>query len=158
MTGPKNEVAVSVIIGTLLLILIAVTAAAGLALMVSQMQKDEMNRQSHLNAVKNEQIQIQHISLSNDRAAWNQSPLDIPVEQSWDNWSSITLILTNLNTDSAKVLGVAVNDRYSRNITVIDDTASALRLSYNISNGEYLILPGTTSRKIQINLDRKSVV
>jgi hypothetical protein len=47
MAGTRNDEAVSVIVGTLLLILVTVIAAAGLAIMVSQLQKDEMDRQSH---------------------------------------------------------------------------------------------------------------
>ncbi len=151
MTGQKNETAVSVIIGTLLLILITVTAAAGLALMVSQMQKDEMNRQTHMAAVKNEQIQILNPKLTNDPVAWNQTPFNVTGDQVWNNWSSITFTLSNLNTDDSKVVGVAINDRYSRNITTVDNTPSALRQTYNISNNEYLTLPGTKSQKIQIN-------
>ena len=55
MTSRKDDSGVSVIVGTLLLILITVTAAAGLAVMISQMQKDAMNRQTHITAVQNEQ-------------------------------------------------------------------------------------------------------
>lgn len=151
MAGRDNDAGVSVIVGTLLLILITVVAAAGLAIMVSQMQKDEMNRQSHLAAVKSEKVEITGINLDNDRNAWNQTPLNVPVEQPNDNWSSITLTLVNLNTEDAKVLGVAINDRYSRNITTIEDTPSETRHLYNISGNEYLTIPGTKSQKIRIN-------
>ena len=44
MIARTGDDGVSVIVGTLLLILITVTAAAGLAIMISQMQKDAMNR------------------------------------------------------------------------------------------------------------------
>ncbi|MDI9633490.1 MAG: hypothetical protein QFX32_05460 [Methanolinea sp.] len=57
----RDERAVSVIVGTLMLILVTVTAAAGLAVMVSQMQKEEMNRQTHQAAVKNELLKINGI-------------------------------------------------------------------------------------------------
>ena len=75
MAGIQNDSGVSVIVGTLLLILITVTAAAGLAIMVSQMQKDEMNRQSHLAAVKSEKIEILNIGLKNDRGALEPVPV-----------------------------------------------------------------------------------
>jgi flagellin-like protein len=151
MTGGTNDEAVSVIVGTLLLILITVTAAAGLAIMVSQMQKDEMNRQSHLAAVKSENIQVLDIGLANDRAAWNQSPWNITADQSWSNWSSVTFTLANLNTDDTRIIGIAVNDHYSRTITAVEDTAAAGRTGYNISNADYLTLAGTRGQKVQIN-------
>ncbi|MDP3563127.1 MAG: Ig-like domain-containing protein, partial [Methanoregula sp.] len=149
--GVQNEEGVSVIVGTLLLILITVIAAAGLAIMVSQMQKDEMNRQSHLAAVKNEKIEILNIGFANDRAAWNQTPLNIPTDQTWDNWSSITFTMANLNIEEVRVIGIAINDRYSANITTIEDTPAALRHLYNISGREYLNLQGTRSQRVQIN-------
>ena len=52
MTRPLNDKGVSVIIGTLLLILITVTAAAALGLMISQMQKTAANQQEHIAEVK----------------------------------------------------------------------------------------------------------
>ena len=55
MVLPVKEDGVSVIVGTLMLILIVVTAAAGLALMVSSMQKEAMTRQSHIASVENEE-------------------------------------------------------------------------------------------------------
>jgi hypothetical protein len=151
MAGLQNESGVSVIIGTLLLILITVTAAAGLAIMVSQMQKDEMNRQSHLAAVKSEKIEILNVGLKNDRVAWNQSPFNISENLSWNNWSSVTLTLSNLNTDDVKVIGIAINDRYTRNYSTLTDTPLSVSVPYNISNHEYLTLPGTKSQKVRIN-------
>jgi len=152
MGGMQNEPGVSVIVGTLILILITVTAAAGLAIMISQLQKDEMNRQAHLAAVKSEQVEIQNIGLSNDRSAWNQTPVHIPTEQPWDNWSSITISLVNLNTDDSRIIGIAVNDKYARNITTIEDSSAAIQDSLNISASGYLEVDGSSSsRKIRIN-------
>jgi flagellin-like protein len=151
MADIQNDSGVSVIVGTLLLILITVTAAAGLALMVSQMQKDEMNRQSHLAAVKSEKIEILNIGLKNDRGAWNQSPFNITENQSWNNWSSITLTLSNLNTEDVKIIGIAINDRYTRNYSTVTDTPVEVRVPYNFSYQQYLTLPGTKSQKIRIN-------
>jgi hypothetical protein len=120
-------------------------------MMVSQMQKDEMNRQSHLTAVKSEKIEILNIGLKNDRAEWNRTPYNISYEQSWNNWSLATLTLSNLNTDDVKVIGIAINDRYTRNYSTVTDTPLPVRVAYNISDGEYLTLPGTKSQKVQIN-------
>ncbi len=58
MNRPLNDKGVSVIVGTLLLILITVIAAATLAVMVSQLQKDQMNRESQEQAVHDENIVI----------------------------------------------------------------------------------------------------
>jgi flagellin-like protein len=151
MAGMQNDSGVSVIVGTLLLILITVTAAAGLAIMVSQMQKDEMNRQSHLAAVKSEKIEILNIGLKNDPVAWNQSPFNIMENQSWNNWSSITLTLSNLNTEDVKVIGIAINDHYTRDYSTVTDTPVEVSAPFNFSKQQYLTLPGTKSQKIRIN-------
>lgn len=151
MSGVRNDSGVSVIVGTLLLILITVTAAAGLAIMVSQMQKDEMNRQSHLSAVKNEKIEFLSIALENNRTVWNQTPFNVSTDQTWNNWSSVRLTLSNLNTDNVKVIGFAINDRYARNYSTVTDTPEPVLVSCNISNAEYLTIPGTRSQTVQIN-------
>jgi hypothetical protein len=119
--------------------------------MVSQMQKDEMNRQSHLAAVKSEKIEILNIGLKNDRGVWNQSPFNITENQSWNNWSSITLTLSNLNTEDVKIIGIAINDRYTRNYSTVTDTPVEVSAPYNFSKQEYLTLQGTKSQKIRIN-------
>jgi hypothetical protein len=151
MTGRTNEEAVSVIVGTLILILITVTAAAGLAIMISELQKAEMDRQSHLAAVKGEQIEVLNPSLTNDPLAWNRTPFNVTADQSWNNWSSITFSLSNLNTDNVDVIGIAINDQYARNFTVLTDSPPLHRISYNMSDHDYLKIPGSGSQKIQIN-------
>ena len=148
MTSLSNESGVSVIVGTLLLILITVTAAAGLAVMVSQMQKDEMNRQTHLNAVKNENITILNIALENNQTQWNETGAF--VNGLPQNWSSIRLTLLNLNTDSVTVMGIGVNDHYALNFTdrsLTDEPES--RIVYNSTN--YLTIPPTQSRDVYID-------
>ena len=158
MTGRSNEEAVSVIVGTLLLILITVTAAAGLAVMVAQLQKNEMDQQSHVAEVKSEQINITDISLTNDPQAWNQTnttdwdqyPFTTPGNQSWKNWSSVTFILSNMNTDDVRVIGIAIGDRYSRNVSTVTTTAVPVYVRNNISQ-DYLTIPAARSQKIRIN-------
>jgi flagellin-like protein len=118
MTRPQNDQGVSVIIGTLLLILITVTAAAALGLMISQMQKAEMTRQSQMTAVKDEDIIISGMSLVNNETYWNSTypvpPLNIPNSQ---NWSSVSYNLMNLNTQNVNVAGIAINNNYGLNFT-----------------------------------------
>ena len=149
MTVPDQEAAVSVIVGTLILILITVTAAAGLAIMVSQLQKDEMDRQSHLAAVNGEQVEILSPALLNDPAAWSAPPFNISPGQPWNNWSSVSFTVVNLNTDDVRIVGIRINDHYTRNITVTEKSPAG-RTSYNLSD-EYLTVPGTKGRSIQVN-------
>ncbi len=158
MTRPLNDQGVSVIIGTLLLILITVTAAAALAVMVSQMQKAAMTQQSHLAAVKAENVQFSSVNFQNDPVSWNQTPFNITNS---GNWSSVTLHLVNLNTDDVDIVAIAVsssgsgNPQYAKNITVINATLNGLpqQQSYNQSSiGTFnLDIPGTQSQEIQIN-------
>jgi hypothetical protein len=101
--------------------------------------------------VKGEKIEILNIGLKNDPGAWNQSPFNVTENQSWNNWSSITLTLSNLNTDEVRVIGIAINDRYTRNYSTITDTPLSVPVPYNVSNHEYLTLPGTKSQKVRIN-------
>src|SRR5208283_566254 len=160
MTQPHNDQGVSVIIGTLLLILITVTAAAALALMVSQMQKTEMTQQSHLAAVKAENVQFSSVSFQNDPNVWNQTPYPNNITNS-GNWSSVTLHLVNLNTEDVDIVAIAVsssgsiNAQYVSNITVINATLNGQpqQQTYNQSSlGTFnLDIPGTQSQEIQIN-------
>jgi len=154
MAGVHNEQAVSVIVGTLLLILITVIAAAGLALMVSQMQKDEMNRQSHLAAVKSEKIEITGVTLESRPSEWDGffPPTNTTSNQSY---SSVTFSLTNLNTDEARVIGIAINDVYPHNFTAITDSSTPQYTPYNFSSHEpssYVVIPASGRKKIRINL------
>jgi len=101
------EEGISVIIGTLMLILITVTAAAGLAIMVSELQKDEMARQSHQAAVKNEELQIRQI-----QPAYNATTGYL---------ENLTLSILNLNTAGSRVQLIGMNngsqDFYPANFT-----------------------------------------
>lgn len=103
-TRERDEQAVTVIVGTLMLILITVIAAAGLAVMVSQMQKEEMNRQSHQAAVKNELLKITSIHPTYHTATGSLEALNVTI--------------LNLNTADAKVNLVGLNDRtFPRNFS-----------------------------------------
>jgi hypothetical protein len=146
MIRSKNDMGVSVIVGTLLLILITVTAAAGLALMISQMQKDEMNRQSHLAAVAAENITILNVAFENNQTEWNLTGI-----QNSQNWSSVRLTLVNLNTANAIIMGIAINDHYAVNFTDKSrtDPSVSSRNIYNSTN--YLTIPATGSKDVYID-------
>lgn len=97
----KDEHGVSTVVGALLLILIAVTAATGLAIMVSEMQKEEMERQSHITAVENEDLRVSAVDLK------SKSP----------TWGSVNLTISNLNIDDSQLVAISVNDVYATNYT-----------------------------------------
>lgn len=162
MSRHLNDQGVSVIVGTLLLILITVTAAAGLAVMVSQMQKDEMNRQTHLAAVKNENIAISGMSLTNNATLWNSTPFNITNSQ---NWSSVSFNLMNLNTEDVSVMGIAVNNYYSYplNFSSLSLTSEGYcnfttggggcrYLDPNKQGTPYLTIPAGNSVMVKLNL------
>ena len=142
-----REDGVSVIVGTLLLILVAVTAVAGLALMVSQMQKETMIRESHQADVQNEALKIQSIELRNDRNEWNLTPANDTV--SVGNWSSLRLTLINLNTKDSSITGIGVKPGNSDTMRYAYNYTSEGSI-YNLSR--YLTVPAAKSGVVEINL------
>lgn len=145
MTSPPDrEEAVSVIVGTLLLILITVIAAAGLAVMVSEFQKKEMQRQSLQEATENENLKILDIAPECALADWQKV---YPLMNGTDNWSAISFDLYNANVDDARLTGVTVNNRYPLRYQV-DGTV------YNLT-GDTKKLPvigATKTATVRINL------
>jgi len=111
----ENEEAVSVIVGTLLLILVAVIAATGLAIMVSGFQKEDMERQSHLRSVEHENLGLSYIELVNNRTFWEE--WSNGAITSSENWSTLNLTIRNLNIEDSYVIAISVNDRYAKNYT-----------------------------------------
>lgn len=108
-----DDEGVSVIVGTLLLILITVTAAAGLAVMVSELQKQEMNRQSHLAQVNDEELKIMGIQVHNDADVWKNSVFNV---SNSTNWSSIDVTVLNMNIGDSYIIAISINDKYA-NVT-----------------------------------------
>ena len=102
-----DESGISVIIGTLMLILITITAASGLALMVSGMQKDAMERESHLAAVESENLRI----LSIDPVGNSTNPTQ---------WDSVNVTIMNLNTEDSRVTAISLNGSHARNYRAKD--------------------------------------
>lgn len=131
--GMKDDEAVTVIVGTLMLILVTVTAAAGLAVMVSQMQKDEMNRQSHQAAVKNELLKVTGI-----HPVYNETTGAL---------AELNVTILNLNTADSKVNLIGLGDRlYPSNFTARDG-------AYNNTYAGYLI-PAGRQGEISLNMTR----
>jgi len=154
MAGKIRDDGVSVIVGTLLLILITVTAAAGLAVMISTMQKDAMSRQSHITAAQNELIQITGVNFKTNSTDWDTYywPPNGTLNRTY---SSFTFTLTNLNNAEARILGFSVNGKYAHNVTVIPDPSlSKYPVPYDLSdteNSSYISVPASTGEKIRIN-------
>jgi flagellin-like protein len=134
----ESDEAVSVIVGTLLLILITVTAAAGLAIMVSEFQKEEMERQSHLQDVENEELRIMGLALIYDGAAWNESINSTNP----GNWSSLDLDILNMNVEDSRITAVSINGWYASSF-------SCEGIEYGISHR--LIVPATRQRTLTLN-------
>jgi hypothetical protein len=139
----SNEVAVSVIIGTLLLILITVTAASALALMVSQMQKEEMNRQAHQAAVKNEQLKVQYIHFTRNNTTGFRN-----------YWDTANITVLNLNTDESRVLTLSVNGVYAKRINVTGRPFNDTQPWYDVSLNQWIPIPATQKADFVLNLSQ----
>ncbi|MDK2917215.1 MAG: hypothetical protein PWR16_821 [Methanoculleus sp.] len=137
----ENEDGVSVIVGTLMLILITVTAAAGLAIMISEFQKEDMERQSHIRSVEHENLSLTHIDLTNNKTFWNNWSNGTITDSG--NWSTLDLTILNLNIDDSYVTAISVNGRYAKNYTYND---------VEYSPTKRLLIPARKSREnVQIN-------
>jgi len=103
---PDREEGVSVIVGTLLLILITVIAAAGLAVMVSEFQKKEMQKQQHDASIKAEDIRILDIAPEMNLGDWQA---EYPTMVQTDCWSALNITLHNANVDEATITAISIN-------------------------------------------------
>lgn len=133
-----DESGVSVIIGTLMLILITITAASGLALMVSGMQKEAMDRESHLAAVASENLRIIAID---------------PVGNA-THWHSVNVTLMNLNTIDSRITTISLNGVHARNYMAKDasgdlDYYKGPPAVYNFK--KRVVVPATRSKEICLN-------
>lgn len=97
------------IVGTLLLILITVIAAAGLAVMVSEFQKKEMQRQQYDASIKAEDIRILDIAPEMNLGDWQA---EYPALVQTQNWSALKITLHNANVDDATITAISINGRF----------------------------------------------
>lgn len=129
-THVDRESGVSVIVGTLLLILITVTAAAGLAIMVSELQKSEMERQSYQASVKSEELIINGIE-----PYYNNTTLE-----------RLKITVLNMNTEDSRILSLGMNngtDMFPKNF-------SSQGRSYNNTEAR-LVIPAARQELIEVN-------
>jgi|SRR5271157_49619 len=125
-----DDSGISEIVGALMLILIVVIAAAGLAMIVSQAQKDQANRQAQIDAVNNEKLKI--VSM-------------IPYYNSTGILIYIDLNVQNLNIDSSKIVTATVNNIFVKNMTI-----EPSNIQYNYTNA--LPIPASGNLIIRINM------
>lgn len=144
----ENEDGVSVIVGTLMLILITVIAAVSVAIMISEFQKEDMERQSHIRSVEHENLSLSYVDLTNNETfwkEWSQSEWGGGEIANSGNWSTLNLTILNLNIADSYVTAISVNDRYVKNCT--DEKGE----TYNLSPSKRLLIPARKSREVQIN-------
>jgi hypothetical protein len=125
----KDESGLSVVVGTLLLILIVISSVSALALMVNDAQKKEMEQQSLRTAVESENLKILSLSL-------NDSDGD-------GYWNTMMITVVNLNTEESKVVGININNMNAENYT------DGVKV-YNFQN--QFPVPPAGSRQIFLNL------
>ncbi|MFZ3384182.1 MAG: hypothetical protein WA144_09675, partial [Candidatus Methanoperedens sp.] len=126
----EDESGLSVVVGTLLLIIVVVGSVSALALMVNEAQKKEMERNSLRIAVESENLKITSLAPRADNL-------------SDENWSTITINVVNLNTEEARIVGININNRNAKTYT------DGVR-EYN-SQSQFPV-PEGASRQIILNL------
>lgn len=99
----KDESGLSVVVGTLLLILIVVSSVSALALMVNEAQKKEMEQRSLRAAVESENLNILSLVLNDSDGS--------------GNWTNMIITLVNLNTEESRIVGLNINERNAVNYT-----------------------------------------
>jgi|AGTN01.1.fsa_nt_gi FOG: PKD repeat len=140
-----DEHGVSVIIGAMLLILITVVAAASLAVIISQAQKQQADIQAHQAAVENEKLVITGIDPEINSA-----------DSSLVN--SLFITVQNLNIDLSRLMTIYVNDKPCFNYSLVSvdgikkDWKDNWLYNYNMSN-RYDI-PGRSTAVFNLNLTK----
>jgi len=145
MSLHNDESGVSVIIGTLMLILITITAASGLALMVSGMQKEAMERESHIAAVESENLRI----------------LSIDPVGAGAYWDSVNVTIMNLNTADSRITAISLNGVHARNYMAEDgsgglDYYRGYPVVYNFN--KRVVIPAAGSKEICLNFTEQIVI
>ncbi|MEA1945589.1 MAG: hypothetical protein U9N07_09745 [Euryarchaeota archaeon] len=140
-----DESGISVIIGTLMLILITIIAASGLALMVSGMQKEAMKRESHLAAVESENLRI----------------LSIDPAGNSTHWHSVNATIMNLNTADSRITAISLNGVHARNYMAEDESGDLdcyreYPVIYNFN--KRVVIPAAGSKEICLNFTEQIVI
>ena len=135
MSFYNNENGVSPIIATLMLIMITLIAASGLAMISAHLQEDHADRVGLLAAIDGEKLRIVNIDLA---PAAGTSP-------QYRELDFINITIHNLDIKPVSILGIMINDNPVRNYTIENDD----RL-FNHTNR--LSIPGGRHKIVKINL------
>ena len=143
----NDERGISVIIGTLMLILITIIAASGLALMVSGMQNDAMERKSHLAAVASENLRIISIDPSGNSTG--------------GEWDSVNVTIMNLNTADSRITAISLNGVHAKNYMANGASGDleyhrGYPAAYNFK--KRVIVPAAGSKEICLNFTEQIVI
>ncbi len=134
----KDTRGVSVIFGTLLLILITIIAASSVAYMISTTQKQAMELESHQTSVENEDLKI--VSMD-------------PVGNG-STWQSIDLKILNLNIEDSYISSISVNNGYFLHFKAYDSpgTFDVYRNYPAVYSANHrLKIPATKSKTVHLN-------
>lgn len=123
----QDDRASSVMFATLLLILVAITVVSGLALMISVTQKENMDRQTLLEAQKNENLKIVTIH---------------PTKNDLDSkyWDSLDFTVLNSDINEARINAISINNKFFLNCFLMNENGKLIEdkkenpLKYNASN------------------------
>ncbi|WP_177187936.1 archaellin/type IV pilin N-terminal domain-containing protein [Methanolobus profundi] len=134
----RNDRGVTVVFGTLLLILITIIAATSVAYMISTTQKQAMDLESHKASVENEDLKIVSIDPVGDGS----------------NWESIDLKVLNLNTADSYISAINVNGGYFLHYKAYEsegvfDVYRDYPAVYSANHK--VVVPATRSKTIHLN-------
>jgi hypothetical protein len=130
---------VTVVFGTLLLILVTIIAASSIAYMISTTQKQAMDLESHQKSVENENLKI----------------VSIDPHGNGSSWESIDLKILNLNIEDSYISAIRINNGYFLHFRAYDDSSGEFD-TYNGYPAVYtanhrLEIPAAKSKTVHLN-------
>ncbi|WP_340818419.1 hypothetical protein [Methanolobus sp. WCC4] len=134
----NNERGVTVVFGTLLLILVTIIAATSVAFIISTTEKQAMEIESHKTAVENEDLRIISIEPVGDGSGWE----------------SIDLKVLNLNIDDSYISAININGGYFLHFKAYDNDGNFdVYRDYPAiySANHRVVIPATKSKTIHLN-------
>lgn len=130
----RNNRGASEVVGALMLIAIVIVAASGIAVITAEMQKNEAERLSNIEAVEKENLKIMSV-----KTILNKSDSNL-IE-------SMNITVINLNSKDSRIAAVLVNDKAAANFTSTDEFNSPAYFSYQ----NKLVVPAGQSKEISMN-------
>ncbi|MEA3254968.1 MAG: hypothetical protein U9Q22_03930, partial [Candidatus Altiarchaeota archaeon] len=120
------------VVGALMLTLVVIIAAAGFAAMLSQIQREEMKRATHISAVEGEELRIMSIYPEFNETNLRLERLDVSV--------------LNLNSRDSYLTRVSINDEEADNFT-----SKIEGVIYTHNSSVKLWIPAKESRLFSVN-------